>query len=121
MNITTNLSLVSFLVALSAFNLPPTEAAVNSSPNSSNNGIEIRLAKIATSLQARENQLSNEANIPGNIQLAGAFANNTNKKGFVNAPKSGSFVNTNGGGFKNVKNGGGFANNRSGGGFVNRR
>ena len=37
------------------------------------------LAKIATSLQARENQLSNEANIPGNIQLAGAFVNNANK------------------------------------------
>jgi hypothetical protein len=121
MNITTNLSLVSFLVALSAFNLPPTEAAINSTPNSANNGIETRLAKIATSLHARENQLSHEANIPGNIQLAGAFVNNANKKGFVNAPRGGSFVNTNNGGFKNVNNGGGFVNNRGGGGFVNNR
>jgi rSAM-associated Gly-rich repeat protein len=120
MNITRNLSLVSFLVALSTFNLPPTDAAVNSSPNSSNNAIETRLAKIATSLQARENQLSNEANVPGNIQLAGAFVNNANKKGFVNAPKGGGFVNANGGGFKNIHGGGGFVNNRAGGGFVNR-
>ena len=111
MNIKTQMGWASFLVAVSAFNLP-VDAAIapptdQTAPTEiTQPSIEGRLTRISATLKSRESQLPNESSeTPANGEIA---------IGWVNGRGGGSFVNRRGGG--------GWGNGWSdGGGFLNRR
>ena len=118
MNIKTQMGWASFLVALSAFNLPvdatiaqgssaiapiPLQAVATETAQPS---IEGRLTRISATLKIKESQLPDkisETSGKGNLAL-----------GFANARGGGSFVNAGGGGGwrKGWSDGGGFLNRR---------
>ena len=120
MNIKTQMGWASFLMALSAFNLPvdaaiapPTSVTPTAQTQSS---IEGRLTRISATLKANEGQLPETSKTPGNNEIAGAWGNG-NGRGFVNARprwRNGGWGN---GGWGN---GGGWRNG-GGGSFLNRR
>ena len=116
MNIKTQMGWASFLMALSAFNLPvdaaiapPTSVTPTAQTQSS---IEGRLTRISATLKANESQLPENTQTPDDNELARAWANGNGRAW------------ANGGGWRNGNNwrNGGFHNNnwRNGGGFLNR-
>lgn len=117
MNIKTQMGWASFLVALSAFNLPidATIAPQFSPTATTQSSIENRLTQISATLKAKASQLpDNASEMPGNANLALGWAN-------AGGGGGGSFVNLNrGSGWRN--GGGGWRNGWSdGGSFFNRR
>jgi rSAM-associated Gly-rich repeat protein len=120
LNIKTQMGWASFLVALSAFNLPVDAAiAPQASPTATtqtqSSSIENRLTRISATLKAKESQLpNNTSEVPGNGDIA---------IGWVNGRGGGSFVNRRGGGGwgNGWRDGGGFFNSRpwGNGGFLN--
>jgi rSAM-associated Gly-rich repeat protein len=116
MNIKTQMGWASFLVALSAFNLPVDAAiAPQTSPTTQTQAsIESRLTQISATLKAKASQLpDNASETHGNGNLALGWANRSGGGG-------GGFVNANrGGGWRNGNN---WRNGWSdGGSFFNRR
>jgi rSAM-associated Gly-rich repeat protein len=119
--ITTKSSWVGFLIALSALNIPVTEAA--SSPNGVNTNtpsspLEIRLSRIVAALKERENYLSESDLNQPNSEIALGWINGRGGRGFVNARRGG-WGDGYRGGFANInpwRNGW-----RDGGGFYNYR
>ncbi|MEB3312365.1 MAG: GrrA/OscA1 family cyclophane-containing rSAM-modified RiPP [Snowella sp.] len=117
MNIKTQMGWASFLVALSAFNLP-TDAAIPSPTSLSvPSSIESRLSRISETLKAKESQLPQAVETPTDGPIALGWGNGS----------GGKFVNTRGGGWGDRYGGGGFANVnpwrngwRDGGSFYNR-
>ncbi|HAC62338.1 MAG TPA: rSAM-associated Gly-rich repeat protein [Cyanothece sp. UBA12306] len=130
MKITTNTGLVSFLLALSALNIPTAHATI-SQPNSNEKPITERLNRINRTIKEQEAQLPK---IPSDVKdylIIGAWGNGSGGGGFVNrrigwgdGSAGGGFVNRGGGGWSDgggfANRGGGFANGGGGGGFANR-
>jgi rSAM-associated Gly-rich repeat protein len=106
MNIKTQMGWASFLVALSAFNLPVDAAiAPQFSPTATTqSSIENRLTRISATLKAKESQSPEKTSeTPGKGNLALGFANVRGGGGFVNANRGGGWRNgwSDGGGFLN--------------------
>ena len=99
MNITTKSSLVGFLLAIAALNVPSAAATSQSSqPNDTAPTIEDRLSRLSVTIRQRESVLPENSITPVDI-VARAWANG-NGRAFVN-------------GFNNgFRNGGGFLNYR---------
>ncbi len=123
MNIQTQMSWASFLVALSAFNLPvdaaiaPPASLTSPTQSSSTSSIESRLSRISTTLKAKESQLSETSETPTEGPIALGWANGSGGR-FVNSRRGGWGDRYGGGGFVNVnpwRNGW-----RDGGSFWNR-
>lgn len=123
MNIKTQMGWASFLVALSAFNLPVDAAiappAALTSTRPTQTSIEGRLNRISATLKAKESQLPKAVETPSEDLVALGWANGRGG--------GGGFVNTRGGGWGDRYGGGGFANVnpwrngwRDGGSFYNR-
>ena len=120
----------SFLIALSAFNLP-VDAAIAPDPSlaptaQTQSSIENRLIRISATLKSKESQLPDQASeTPVGNLLALGWVNGRGGGGFVNRNSGGGWRNgwRDGGGFLNRSwpnggwgNGGGWRN----GGFFNR-
>jgi rSAM-associated Gly-rich repeat protein len=132
LNIKTQMGWASFLVALSAFNLPVDAAiAPQISPTATtqtqSSSIENRLTRISATLKAKESQLPESSETPSDGNLALGWANGRGGGGFVNAPiRRGGWGNgwRDGGGFFNSRpwGNGGFLNSPGwrNGGFLNR-
>ncbi len=120
LNIPIRTGLVGFLLALST--VQPSEAAATRNTASNADSIidsaqliESRLARLSTAVRQRENLLPQGANLPKEVQIAGAFLNSSpwrnggwfNGGGFLNSRPwvNGGWIN--GGGWRN---GGGFWN-----------
>ena len=117
MNIKTQMGWASFLVAISAFNLPADAAIAPISvqavtTETAQPSIEGRLTRISSTLKAKESQLPDQlSETPGNENLALGWANRSGGGWFVNANRGGGW-----------RNGGGWGNGWSdGGSFFNRR
>lgn len=123
MKITTNTGLLSFLLALSALNIPTAQAITETSITAPRSIVE-RLNRINSTIKEQESQLSKmPSDIKDSFILSG-WADGRGGRGFVNRGgggwgDGGGFYNRGGGGFANRGGGGGFAN-RGGGGFLNR-
>jgi hypothetical protein len=99
MNIKTQMGWASFLVALSAFNLPVDAAiALQTSPTTQTQAsIESRLTRISATLKTKESQLPDQlSETPGNGNLALGWANRSGGGSFVNANRGGGWRNGNG-------------------------
>lgn len=109
MKITTNTGLVSFLLALSALNIPTAQATTSQLT------ITERLNRINSTIKEQEAQLPKMPSEIKDTLIAGGWGNGSGGGGFVNrrvgwgdGPGGGGFVNRGGGGWGD------------GGGFVNR-
>ena len=108
MKITNNTGFVSFLLALSALNIPVAHATTNQPT------IAERLNRINSTIKEQEAQLPKTSDLKDSL-IAGGWRNGGGG-GFVNRGGGGW---GDGGGFFN-RGGGGFANRGGGGGFFNR-
>ncbi|WP_013320207.1 GrrA/OscA1 family cyclophane-containing rSAM-modified RiPP [Gloeothece verrucosa] len=133
MNITTTTGLVGFLLALSAFNIPSSEAkTLDNSASPVKPTIEQRLAKISATIREQENHLPESAKTDLDTEIAGAWGNGRGR-GWVDGSGRRGWVDGSGSrGWANGRNGGGWGNGRDGswvngrrwgdgGGFWNRR
>jgi rSAM-associated Gly-rich repeat protein len=108
LKITNNTGFVSFLLALSALNIPVANATANQPT------IAERLNRINNTIKEQEAQSPKTSDLK-NTLIAGGWGNGVGG-GFVNRGGGGW---RDGGGFYN-RGGGGFANRSGGGGFLNR-
>ncbi len=119
MQITTKITFVGFLLAVSTLSVSATTASPQMPENCETSGsIEYRLSRITKAIQQRGVQPINSSEIDIDNSITQRFANRGGGRGgFVN--RGGGFANRGGGGGF-VNRGGGFANRGGGGGFVNR-
>lgn len=117
MKIGTKTGWVAFLITITALNISVAEAA--SSDNQVRElSLENRLSRIAATLRQRQNQLSESATNPSELDIALGWADGRGGRGFVNANRGGwgdgyrgGFANVNpwrngwadGGGFYNIR------------------
>lgn len=129
MKITTKISFLGLILAVSTLSSVPTQARTESlSLRSTNLDIEQRLARLTATIQQQEGQLSDNSKLPDDEAIAGWLNTRgggwgkTSQGGFINDRGGGSFINNrrwgDGGRFYNRGwgNGGGWRN----GGFINR-
>ena len=103
MQITTKITFVGFLLAVSTLTVSAAKAKAKMPVNSdASSNIEYRLSRITKAIQQRGIETSNTLNTKTETSIARGFANRSGRGGFVN------------------RGGGGFVNRSGGGGFLNR-
>jgi|GEM_PF-6002814 len=120
MHIQTKVSLISYLIFLTALNIPAQSLA--STTNSTNQTIEGRLARMTTLIREREINVPNSEVPNTDPLLAGGWGNGGGHGNWTNGGGSGAWKNGSGGGgaFSNGGGSGGFRNAYTGsGGFAN--